>query len=146
MLRDPRAVHANGIGDLREIGFLIRGHRNGRRTGRASSRIRRKPRRGTISTSGATPEMSLRLQSDPNSAHPETDQVAMSGNLCVGRVYKREFTRITQFFWAINGVQQTPPDVMRLAGVTGSFEQAQAELKENWAKWLTWAKLQEIND
>jgi hypothetical protein len=90
--------------------------------------------------------MSLRLQPDPNSAKPETDQLAMSGNLCVGRVYKREFTRITQWFWAINGVQQTPPDVMRLAGVTGSFEEAQAELKENWAKWLAWAKLQELSE
>jgi hypothetical protein len=58
--------------------------------------------------------MSLHLQPDPNSANPETDQLAMSGNLCVGRVYKRVFTRITQWFWAINGVQQTPPDVMRL--------------------------------
>jgi hypothetical protein len=32
------------------------------------------------------------------------------------------------------------------AGVTGSFEEAQAELKENWAKWLAWAKLQEISE
>jgi hypothetical protein len=46
----------------------------------------------------------------------------------------------------INGVHQTPPDVMRLAGVTDSFEEAQAELKENWAKWLAWARLQEISD
>jgi hypothetical protein len=90
--------------------------------------------------------MSLRLQPNPDSAHPEAHQLAMSGNLCVGRVYKREFTSTTQWLWAINGVQQTPPDVMRLAGVTGCFEQAQAELKENWAKWLAWAKLQEIND
>ena len=92
------------------------------------------------------PDMSLRLQPNPDSAHPEADQLAMSGNLCVGRVYKRLFTKTTQWLWAINGVQQTPPNVMRLAGVTGSFEEAEAELKENWAKWLTWAKLQEIND
>src|SRR5690349_19128501 len=45
----------------------------------------------------------------------------MSGNLCVGRVYKRDFTRITQWFWAINGVQHAPADVMRLAGVRSSF-------------------------
>src|SRR5262245_145753 len=31
MLPDPRDVHANGIGDLCEIGFLVRGHRNGAR-------------------------------------------------------------------------------------------------------------------
>jgi hypothetical protein len=90
--------------------------------------------------------MPLRLQPNPNSAHPETDQLAMSGNLCVGRVYKREFTSTTQWLWAINGVQQTAPDVMRLAGVTGSFEEAEAQLKENWAKWLAWAKLQEISE
>jgi hypothetical protein len=32
---------------------------------------------------------------------------------------------------------------MRIAGMTSSFEQAEAELKENWAKWLAWAKLQD---
>jgi hypothetical protein len=42
-------------------------------------------------------------------------------------------------------VQQSGPD-MRTAGTTGSLEQAQAELHENWAKWLAWAKLQEINE
>jgi hypothetical protein len=47
---------------------------------------------------------------------------------------------------AINGVQQTAPNVMRLAGVTASFEEAEAELRENWAKWLAWAKLQEISE
>ncbi len=90
--------------------------------------------------------MSLQLQPNPNSANPENDQLDMSGNLCVGRVYKRLFARTSQWLWAINGVQQTAPDVMRLAGVTGSFEEAQAELKENWAKWLAWAKLQEISE
>jgi hypothetical protein len=47
---------------------------------------------------------------------------------------------------AINGVQQAGSDVMRIAGMTASFEEAEAELKENWAKWLAWAKLQEISD
>jgi hypothetical protein len=90
--------------------------------------------------------MSLRLRPNPNSAHPETDQLAMSGNLCVGRIYKREFAKTPQWLWAINGVHQAGSDVMRLSGITGSFEEAQAELKENWAKWLAWAKLQEISD
>jgi hypothetical protein len=43
-------------------------------------------------------------------------------------------------------VQQAGSDVMRIAGMTASFEEAEAELKENWAKWLAWAKLQEISD
>jgi hypothetical protein len=90
--------------------------------------------------------MSLIVQRDANSADPETNYLAMSGNLCVGRVYKRQFVRTSQWLWAINGVQRTLPNVMRLAGVTGSFEEAQAELKENWPKWLAWAKLQEISD
>jgi hypothetical protein len=90
--------------------------------------------------------MSLTLHRDRTSAHPETDHLAMSGNLCVGRIYKREFAKTPQWLWAINGVQQAGSDVMRLSGITGSFEEAQAELKENWAKWLAWAKLQEISD
>jgi hypothetical protein len=90
--------------------------------------------------------MSLTLQPNSYNANPENDHLAMSGNLCVGRVYRRLFARTSQWLWAINGVQQTPPDVMRLAGVTDSFEEAQAQLKENWAKWLAWARLQEISD
>jgi len=92
--------------------------------------------------------MSLKLHPDPHSTpdHRETDHLVMSGNLCVGRIYKRAFTRTTQWLWAINGVQQAAPGVMRMAGVTGSFEEAHAELKENWAKWLAWAKLQEITE
>ena len=33
---------------------------------------------------------------------------------------------------------------MRFAGIAPSFEQAKAELQENWEKWLAWANLQDI--
>ena len=41
MLRDPRDVHANGIGDLCETGLLVRGHRNGAFWTGASRSIKR---------------------------------------------------------------------------------------------------------
>jgi hypothetical protein len=92
--------------------------------------------------------MSLKLQPNPNTPveHRKTDHLAMSGQLCVGRIYKREFASTSQWLWAINGVHQAGSDVMRIAGMTSSFEQAETELKENWAKWLAWAKLQEISE
>lgn len=91
--------------------------------------------------------MSLTLNPNPNSPvqHRATDHLVMSGKLCVGRIYKREFAITSQWLWAINGVQLAGSDVMRIAGTTSSFEQAEAELKENWAKWLAWAMLQEIS-
>jgi polyhydroxyalkanoate synthase subunit PhaC len=33
--------------------------------------------------------------------------------------------------------------VMRLAGMSTSLDEAQAQLTENWRKWLAWANLQE---
>jgi hypothetical protein len=85
---------------------------------------------------------------NPDSA-PErrmADHLVMSGQLHVGRIYRRESASSSesQWLWAINGVQPVDPGVMRLAGMTASLDQAQAELKENWDKWLAWAKLQEI--
>jgi hypothetical protein len=73
------------------------------------------------------------------------DKHVMSGGLRVGRIYKREAAAKPelQFLWAINGVFGGP-DGMRVAGMAATFDQAQAELKENWEKWLAWAKLQEI--
>jgi hypothetical protein len=86
--------------------------------------------------------MPLTLQPKPGS--PD-DHLVMSGKLCVGWIYKRGAASTSQWLWAINGVQQAGRN-MRIAGRTGSFEEAEAELKENWAKWLAWAKLQEISE
>ena len=68
----------------------------------------------------------------------------MSGELCIGRIYKRETIRgESQWMWAINAVV-APSDVMRCGGMTATFEETHAELNENWRKWLAWANLQEI--
>jgi hypothetical protein len=33
--------------------------------------------------------------------------------------------------WTINGVQKAPADVVRVAGLAGTFEEAQAQLQQN---------------
>jgi hypothetical protein len=70
----------------------------------------------------------------------------MNGQLEVGRIYKRDTPNKSdsQWLWVINGVPLAAPSVMRVAGIAASFEQAKAELQENWEKWLAWANLQEI--
>jgi hypothetical protein len=70
----------------------------------------------------------------------------MNGQLEVGRIYKRDTLdkSDSQWLWAINGVPQAAPGVMRVAGIAASFEQAKAELQENWEKWLAWANLQDV--
>ena len=69
----------------------------------------------------------------------------MSGKMLVGRIYKRAHASNSkrQWLWGINGVHA--PDVMVVAGTAASFEEAQAELQQNWEKWLAWANLREIS-
>jgi hypothetical protein len=88
--------------------------------------------------------MPLALHPKPASA-PDTDHVVMNGGLAVGRIYKRDTPdkSDSQWLWAINGVWAEPA-IMRFAGIAPSFEQAKAELQENWGKWLAWANLQDI--
>ena len=89
--------------------------------------------------------MPLTLRPNITSASRHFDHLVMSGELCVGRIYKRELANSpeTQWLWAINGVQPAGSDVMRLAGMSTSLDEAQAQLTENWRKWLAWANLQE---
>ena len=91
--------------------------------------------------------MPLALHPDPASAPAGTnpDHVVMNGGLAVGRIYKRDTPdkSDSQWLWAINGVWAEPA-IMRFAGIAPSFEQAKAELQENWEKWLAWANLQDI--
>jgi len=91
--------------------------------------------------------LTLRPNVDSAPERRKTDHLVMSGQMRVGRIYKRESASSTktQWLWAINGVQPAP-EVMRLAGMTASLEEAQAELQENWEKWLTWANLQEMSE
>ena len=91
--------------------------------------------------------MPLALHPNPASAPegPNTDHLVMNGQLAVGRIYKRDTPdkSDSQWLWAINGVWAEPA-IMRFAGIAPSFEQAKAELQENWEKWLAWANLQDI--
>jgi hypothetical protein len=91
--------------------------------------------------------MPLALHPNPvgASARRNTDHLVMNGQLAVGRIYKRDTPDKldSQWLWAINGVWAEPA-IMRFAGIAPSFEQAMAELQENWEKWLAWANLQDI--
>ena len=93
--------------------------------------------------------MPLALHPNPASApaRRKTDHLVMNGQLEVGRIYKRDTLdkSDSQWLWAINGVPRATPGVMRVAGIAPSLEQAQAELQENWEKWLAWANLQELD-
>jgi hypothetical protein len=89
--------------------------------------------------------LTLRPNADSPLAQRQTDHNVMSGELQVGRIYKRESATKPelQWLWAINGVHAAP-DVMRVAGMRATFEEARADLSENWETWLAWAKLQEL--
>jgi len=93
--------------------------------------------------------MPLALHPNPASApaRRKTDHLVMNGQLEVGRIYKRDTPdkSDSQWLWAINGVPRAAPGVMRVAGIAPSFEQAKAELQDNWEKWLAWANLQELD-
>jgi hypothetical protein len=93
--------------------------------------------------------MPLTLRPNPESAPARrtTDHLVLSGKMHVGRIYKRESgsSEKNQWLWAINGVQHAP-NIMRLAGMTASLEEAKAELQENWEKWPAWANLKDIGD
>src|SRR6266568_2435351 len=92
--------------------------------------------------------MPLALHPNPASApaRRKTDHLVMHGQLEIGRIYKRDTPdkSDSQWLWAINGVPRAAPGVMRVAGIAPSFEQAKAELQDNWEQWLAWADLQEI--
>jgi hypothetical protein len=90
--------------------------------------------------------MPLVLKRNFQALDDSSDDHVMSGELRVGRIYKRVTAGRPelQFLWAINGVYGGP-DGMRVAGMTATLDQAQAELQENWEKWLAWASLQEIS-
>jgi hypothetical protein len=73
-----------------------------------------------------------------------TDYHIMSGGLRVGRIYKREFPKTPemQWLWALNGVWGGPRAI-RISGMTATLDQAEAELKESWARWTAWANLED---
>src|SRR5215510_3188734 len=57
-----------------------------------------------------------------------TDYTLFSGEFAVGRIYE----------------ERGAPADMRMDGHAPTLESAEAQLGENWRKWLAWAKLTEI--
>jgi hypothetical protein len=90
--------------------------------------------------------MPLALMQNLEAPRDSSNHYVMSGELRVGRIYQRNAPGKPelQFLWAVNGVYGGP-DGMRVAGMAATFDQAYAELQENWEKWLVWADLQEIS-
>jgi hypothetical protein len=66
----------------------------------------------------------------------------MHGGLRVGRIYRHPAATIPdqEWFWEINGVHARL-NVLTISGNVGSLDEAKAELKANWQKWLAWAEL-----
>jgi hypothetical protein len=81
----------------------------------------------------------------PDASSPGDHQV-MHGEWQVGRIDKRPpFTGTEpRWIWALNGVPSAGPKGMRLAGVTGTIDEAEAELKKSWDQWLEWAGLSDV--
>jgi hypothetical protein len=78
-------------------------------------------------------------------AHSPSDLKVMHGEWQVGQIDKRPPLTGTEprWFWALNGVPGGPGGI-RLAGVTGTIDEAEAELKKSWEQWLGWASLSDV--
>ena len=64
----------------------------------------------------------------------------------IGRIYEDRATRpALRWFWSITmiGARHTG---IRTDGCTATLEQAKAELRANWRRWLVWARLEGPND
>jgi hypothetical protein len=77
----------------------------------------------------------------PDADVPGNHQVVL-GQWQVGKICHRPPLTGTEprWIWALNGVPGGPKG-LRLMGVARTLDAAQAELKESWAQWLTWANL-----
>lgn len=73
------------------------------------------------------------------------DYCVYSGGLNIGRLYEDITTTQPQsrWLWAINGVH-AGPTVMQLTGRAATLDEAKEQMRKNWDKWLTWAKLSEL--
>jgi hypothetical protein len=78
-------------------------------------------------------------------ANSPGDHLVMHGEWQVGQIDKRpSFTGTeARWLWALNGVPGGPKGI-RLAGVMGTLEEAEAELKKSWEQWLEWASLSDL--
>jgi hypothetical protein len=69
----------------------------------------------------------------------------LHGEWQVGQIEKRSslYGPEDRWIWALNAVPGASPKEIRLAGVTGTLDEAEVELKKSWEQWLMWANLSE---
>jgi hypothetical protein len=76
----------------------------------------------------------------------QSDFIVLSGRLVVGRIYRIQAgPQQGRWFWAVSGVHAEPA-VMRISDRADTLDLAKAQLAENWRKWLSWARLKEIEE
>ena len=77
-------------------------------------------------------------------AEATDDYRVMHGELEVGQIYRRKAAlRLeAQWLWALNGVP-SGLETRGLSGLAATLDEALAELREIWLKWLTSAELRE---
>jgi hypothetical protein len=86
--------------------------------------------------------MALVLRPDADS--PGGHKV-MHGDWQVGQIDKRPAFTGTQprWLWALNGVPGGLEGI-RLAGMTATLDEGEAELRKSWEQWLAWAGLSDV--
>jgi hypothetical protein len=79
----------------------------------------------------------------PNEDGSADDYNVIHCELRIGQIYKRKILRPeSQWVWVLNGLPECP-NGLATTGLAASFEDAMAELKARWAKWLASAGLTE---
>jgi hypothetical protein len=73
-------------------------------------------------------------------ANARGDQKVTHGEWEVGLIDKRSFAGTARYIWHLNGVPAGPEGI-RLTGMAGTVDEAEAELKKCWQQWLAWASL-----
>jgi hypothetical protein len=75
------------------------------------------------------------------------DRQATHGEWQVGQIEKRPplTGNKPRYIWALNGVPAGPQGI-RLTGVTGTVDEAEAELRKSWEEWLAWANLSDVKE
>ena len=86
--------------------------------------------------------MALVLRPDADSPG---GQKVMHGDWQVEQIERRPAFTGTEprWLWALNGVRGGPEGI-RIAGVTGTLDEAEADLRKSWEQWLAWAGLSDV--
>jgi hypothetical protein len=74
------------------------------------------------------------------------DYCVYSGALNVGRIYEDITSQQPQsrWYWTIYGVH-AGPSIMANQGRAATLDGAKDQFRDNWHKWLAWAKLAELS-